>query len=540
MTNGCARAAMRHHRHRRLPLPNRLNDGAAALALPLAMCESHRWISREARHDPCAEMSKLDNYLAYAESNRLRVCGFSAILIVLIAWGDWLLPTISVGFLYLIPVLLAAPALKGPQIVSMGVLCGYLREAFDPLQWTAQHPTVAAPVVWNPQHWAPGAAGRLFIVAAGFAMTGFFVAELNQRRRLLAAHLREREQQMRLRQEAEQRLRILIETSPLAILTLDHEGLVQLANESARKLLGFEDRELQGEPVDPHLPILPRMLRSHHSSGHIRTSVECRGQRRSGDVFLAHVWLSTFTASDGPGLAAVIWDASENLRDREGAGLDSMMATSRVLIGAISHEIRNLASAASAAHASLVSTPGLMENSQYQVLGTLIRGLEKIASSGLHVASDREAAVADLGTVLDETRIVIEPALREAGISVVWELSPGLPLVQADHHGLLQVFVNLARNSQRALETCSTREVRISTCLESDLVVVRFRDSGPGIAHPEELFQPFQRGADAAGIGLYISRAILRSHGGGLRYEPEPKGSCFAVELWPVEHGGEN
>ena len=70
------------------------------------------------------------------------------------------------------------------------------------------------------------------------------------------------------------------------------------------------------------------------------------------------MWLSTYRTSEGPGLAAVVWDASENLRDREGAGLDSMMATSRVLIGAISHEIRNLASAAASAHAALGAADG--------------------------------------------------------------------------------------------------------------------------------------------------------------------------------------
>jgi two-component system, LuxR family, sensor kinase FixL len=119
---------------------------------------------------------------------------------------------------------------------------------------------------------------------------------------------------------------------------------------------------------------------------------------------------------------------------------------------------------------------------------------------------------------------------------VAWEVSGGLPLVQADHHSLLQVFVNLARNSQQALENCERRDMRISASLEKDLVVVRFRDSGPGVAHPEELFRPFQPGAHSHGLGLYISRAILRSHGGGLRYESETTGGCFAVELWPAEN----
>jgi two-component system sensor kinase FixL len=483
-------------------------------------------------------MTKLDKFLAYAEGHRLVVSGIAGILILFIAWLDWLLPTISVGFLYLLPVLVSAAALNVRAILALGIFCGYLREAFDPLQAPAG--AYPMPFVLNPVQWVPGSSGRMVVISVGFATTGLFVAELNQRRRMLAEHLAEREQQMLLRQEAELQLRILIETSPLAILTLDHGARVLLANESARQILGFEKEPLQGEVVGPYLPILKRLLHSHHSGANMRTSVECKGQRRNGDVFLAHVWLSTYRTSDGPGLAAVVWDASENLRDREGAGLDSMMATSRVLIGAISHEIRNLACAAASAHAALAdlqpSRGNLSHSEQYQALGTLIRGLEKIASSGLRVASNREAAVADLDTVLDEARIVIEPALREAGVDVVREIKGGLPLVHADHHSLLQVFVNLARNSQQALEKCAHREVRISATVESDLVMVRFQDSGPGVAHPEELFQPFQPGAHSFGLGLYISQAILKAHGGGLRYEPRQPGSCFAVELWPVDN----
>jgi len=474
-------------------------------------------------------MNRLDTYLAYAESHRLVVCVQAALMVALIAWLDWLLPVTSVGFLYLIPILFSAAALNGAQIVALAMICAFLREAGDPLN---EAMAGGGPGALNPLLWTRGAAGRMLVVVTGFSMTGFFVSQLNQRRRMLTAHLAERE-------ESAKRVRVLIETSPLAILTLDHDGCVQLANESARELLGFEDSQLQGEPVEAYLPILKRLLHSHHTGNNIRTSVECKGHRRNGDVFLAHVWLSTYLMSAGPGLAAVIWDASENLRDREGAGLDSMMATSRVLIGAMSHEIRNLASAAASAYGAVGAGGRLGNDEQYLALGSLIHGLEKIATSGLRVASNREAVVADLETVLDETRIVVEPSLREDGIDLVWQVAPGLPLVQADHHSLLQVFINLARNSHDALRKAPRRALRICAELESDLVVVRFLDSGPGVAHPEELFRPFQSGAHSFGLGLYISRAILRSHGGGLRYEPAQNGSCFAVELWPVENSFE-
>jgi PAS domain S-box-containing protein len=483
-------------------------------------------------------MTRLDSYLVYVEGHRATVFAATGILIPLTAYLDLITPGASLGFFYLAPILLSAAVLTPIQILGMAVVCGYLREAFDPLQWASGSFSLLRAL--NPLDWGAGSFGRLTVAIAGFAMTGFFVAELNHRRRDLAGHLSELETQVTLRREAERQLAVLIDTSPLAILTLDHSGAVALSNESARQLLGFEGASLEGQSVEPYLPLLSRMLHSHRTAGNMRTSVECKGQRRNGEVFLAHVWLSTYPTSAGAALAAVVWDASENLRDREGAGLNSMMATSRVLIGAMSHEIRNLASAAGAAYGALEAPAGPDQSAHYQALGSLILGLEKIASSGLRVASNRESAVSDLGTVLDEARIVIEPSLREAGIQASWEISGGLPLVQADHHSLLQVFVNLARNSQQALETVETREMHISAGLERDLVVVRFRDTGPGVANPEELFRPFQRGAHSMGLGLYISRAILRSHGGGLRYEPQAAGACFVVELWPVEAGEES
>jgi PAS domain S-box-containing protein len=478
-------------------------------------------------------MTRLDNLMAYAESHWLMVSLAAAGMIATIAYADWVEPNTSVGYLYLIPILLCSAGLNRYEILLMALVCGWLREACDPLQGALGGRSA---FVLNPTRWVAGSYPRLIVAASGFATTGFFVGELNRRRRLLSEHLEERGEQMKLRRETELQVRTLIETSPLAILTLNHSGHVALANESARQLLAFDTDPLQGEDVTPYLPILSRMLHSHHSGGNIRTNVECRGQRRNGDVFLAHVWLSTYRTSEGSALAAVVWDASENLRDREGAGLDSMMATSRVLIGAMSHEIRNLASAAGSAYTALAEQGTAVQQEHYQALGSLIHGLEKIASTGLRMATSREAVLADLGTVLDETRIVIDPSLREAGIASTWEVSAELPLVRADHHALLQAFINLARNSLQALENSPRKEMRIVASLERDLVLVRFHDTGPGVAHPEELFQPFQPGAHSMGLGLYITRAILRSHGGGLRYEPQETGSCFAVELWPADN----
>jgi two-component system, LuxR family, sensor kinase FixL len=466
-------------------------------------------------------MSRLESFFEYAESHRFTVCAIGGVMVAIIAWADALLPMLSIGFLYLFPIVLVAAALSSPQIVVLSGLCSFLREAYDST------------------HWSAGASGRLIVAGAGFAMAGFFVTGLNQRRQLLQKHVGELEAEVRLRKDAESQIRVLIETSPLAILTLNQEGRVALANESARELLEFGEPNLQGMEIAPYLPILPRMLNRHHAGGNMRTNVECKARRLGGEVFLANVWVSTYVTSEGPGLAAVIWDASENLRDRERTKLDSVLATSRVLIGAISHEIRNLASAADACHAALAPPQGTVRSGEHEALGSLIRALESIANSGLRMASQREPAVADLGTILDEARIVIEPMLREAGFEVTWNVQENLPLVQSEQNSLLQVFVNLARNVVEHASQGPGLDVNISTDVENDLVVVRFRDSGPGVARTEELFRPFQTGAQSHGLGLYISRAILRAHGGDLLCESAEKGACFAVELWPVEEAAE-
>jgi two-component system, LuxR family, sensor kinase FixL len=96
---------------------------------------------------------------------------------------------------------------------------------------------------------------------------------------------------------------------------------------------------------------------------------------------------------------------------------------------------------------------------------------------------------------------------------------------------LFQVFLNLCRNSFEAMKHSNPRVLTISSDFDERSVRIRFHDSGVGVSDPERLFKLFQSGTNSSGIGLSISRAILRSYGGDLRYEPTSKGACFAIEL---------
>jgi two-component system sensor kinase FixL len=439
----------------------------------------------------------------------------SAAAIALIAFIDARLEAnVSLSFFYVFPILLSALFLSRWQLVAVAAVCAALREWLSPYPWDSE------------------AAARSAMVLVAFLGAGLFVGELSRNRQRAIEHGRALEREVKLRQQAEEELRVLVESSPAAILTVDSEARILLANQAAERLLAAEATALVGQSIRPFLPPLASVLGGESlPPSSFRTTLECIGRTGRGDRFLAHVWFSTYETLSGPRLAAIVLDASEQLRDREALGLHSVATASRILFAAVSHEVRNLSAAAGVAYANLARVSTLVTNEDFKALGTLLGGLEKIASAELTLAASTVRPRANLSTVLDELRVVLEPALKEAGIELEWRVGEALPLVFGEHHSLLQVFLNLAQNSQRELQRVPERRLGVTAQAHDDSVVVRFEDTGPGVPQPERLFRPFQHGSDATGLGLYVSRALVRSFSGDLRNEPRPRGSCFAVEL---------
>jgi two-component system, LuxR family, sensor kinase FixL len=251
------------------------------------------------------------------------------------------------------------------------------------------------------------------------------------------------------------------------------------------------------------------------------------------------VWFSTYVTARGPRLAAIIVDLSEEFRDREDLSLDHLLKNAKILMSAIAHETRNISGAVLVMYKNLSRLPNLQNNEDFRALGTLIEGLGKLSEMELLPAVDQHLGATELSSILDELRVLLEPSFREAGIAVVWRIGEELPLVFAERYGLAQVFLNLSLNSLRAMAATPKKQLTISSSVEPDCVVIRFEDTGVGISSPEFLFKPFQQGADATGLGLYVSRAILRSSGGDLLLEPRIHGCCFAVNLARVAHVAE-
>jgi two-component system sensor kinase FixL len=217
----------------------------------------------------------------WEERNRIPVLMGSGVIIALVAIIDWWTKAyVSLGFLYLFPIMFLAAFVPRWVVVLLAAGCAILAEAFSSL--------------------APSFV-RLSFVALALAGCGLFFAELIRNRRLTM--------------RAEARLKALVETSPAAIVTVDEHGFVELANLAARELMAPRDGSLIGAPIAAFLPELHHALRWEEAP-QFRASMQCQCHRGNGESFTADVWFSTYKEGSAPKLAAIIADATE---DREAA-----------------------------------------------------------------------------------------------------------------------------------------------------------------------------------------------------------------------------
>ncbi|MGH7567967.1 MAG: ABC transporter substrate-binding protein [Gemmatimonadales bacterium] len=122
-------------------------------------------------------------------------------------------------------------------------------------------------------------------------------------------------------------------------------------------------------------------------------------------------------------------------------------------------------------------------------------------------------------------------------IQVAETLNPQLPAVLGDAIGLEQVMVNLLSNAIDALRTVPTpRRLLVESWVEEGRVRLSVADTGPGVPaeFAERLFKPFAttKGTRGTGLGLYISRQIVREAGGELALASRPpQGARFVLSL---------
>ena len=114
------------------------------------------------------------------------------------------------------------------------------------------------------------------------------------------------------------------------------------------------------------------------------------------------------------------------------------------------------------------------------------------------------------------------------GHPVEFYVEEGLPPVMVDLARLRQVLTNLVVNAAKFAP--KETPITISARREGDAVSIDVDDQGPGIPEDKrevvfEKFKRLERGGSGIGLGLFISRALMRSMGGGLSVQDGPGAS---------------
>jgi PAS domain S-box-containing protein len=363
----------------------------------------------------------------------------------------------------------------------------------------------------------------------------------------------------RERSASEARFRAIMETATEGVVSADQDGRVEYANPAAEKMFGFQEEELVGRSL---LELMPERFHQAHSQGlgqylitgvakMVGQTVEVMGRRRDGSEFPIDLSLGTWNSDGKVHFAGIMRDVTER-KKVEGQLLvaDRMVAVGTLSAG-VAHEINNPLAAiignidlAQRDLADLVDERGELEGfsrireemvdarDAADRVRKIVRDL-RVFSRG----EDEQPGPVDVEHVMESTlRMAWNEIRHRARLVKHYER---VPPVEASEARLGQVFLNLIMNAAQAMteDRASTNEIRISTAVQGECVLVEVSDTGPGI-DPEvmkRLFTPFVTTKPVGvgtGLGLSICHRIVTSFGGEISVESKPgKGTRFRITL---------
>lgn len=144
-------------------------------------------------------------------------------------------------------------------------------------------------------------------------------------------------------------------------------------------------------------------------------------------------------------------------------------------------------------------------------------------------------AATDVAHAVGAALFLLDQRLARAGITVINHCEPGRAVAWCDQNRLEQVLINLIRNAGDAMADSPRKTLTLAAAPADDGVVLRISDTGCGLPEGGALFEPFfttKPPGEGLGLGLAISRDIVREFGGDLRADKRPEGGArFSLHL---------
>ena len=353
-----------------------------------------------------------------------------------------------------------------------------------------------------------------------------------------------------------QRFKTILSGAPDAIVGLDGDGRVEMANSQVQTLFGWESAEIVGEMVELLIPFgdggmnfsewvrhLPGANATHHTDGVV-------ARRRDGSLFSADVALSSVVDdSEHTTFIVSVRDLTERLEfeaQRRRAELEAQREQQDRfdslgrLAGGVAHDFNNLL--------------GVILN-----FVTLIEKQELTAQTRLDISQVRAATergislTRQLLTFARREPTHVEPielgrAVRDIGTLLQHSLGPTVTLhldlcpepivVEIDRQQLDQVVANLVINARDAMPEGGRIVITTSREEHVDLpILLRIRDTGVGMSAEtiSRVFEPFfttkPRG-QGTGLGLATVYGVVSRAGGSVTIDSQlGAGTTFDVRF---------
>lgn len=364
------------------------------------------------------------------------------------------------------------------------------------------------------------------------------VNELSQSMNRLNGLIRETKSQIRMQ---EQYYETIFEHAATGLLSFDERGNILLTNSSARRLLNCEPLThiLQLERVEKGLSKeFEQMFKVDNKL------INIANERGSLQLLLK---ATIMMVKDKKVVLLSIQDIRNELDEKE---TESWIKLTRVLTHEIMNSIAPITSL-SETLADYYEGPGGVlkpEEIDEQIITNTIKGLNVIRERGKGLVDFVDAyrklthlpkpdcKMVDLETFLGKVMLLIssEPNFNSIDLSIAPFNQPISVFI--DENLFSQVIINLVRNSFQSIDGIKDGRVQIVALKNGNgTTTINVIDNGPGIPFNmlEEIFVPFfttrERGS---GIGLSLSRQIIRLHGGSLKIvSREGVETVFSIDI---------
>ena len=235
-------------------------------------------------------------------------------------------------------------------------------------------------------------------------------------------------------------------------------------------------------------------------------------------------------------------DITERVRMEKKVRESERMAYIGQITTSLSHEIRNPLSAIKMNLQILKKNPQIKGNDQRRIdISTNeVNRLEGILEEVLDFAKPLQIKPGpiEINAIISAALELLDMRFAEAGMDVVTDLDPTLPVLQADGEKLVQALINVLLNAMEASSYGSKVQIRTTFApLRSHEITISIADEGCGIGKPHaaEIFKPFfTTKSSGTGLGLSNAQRIIAAHGGRIEVKNRPTSGALVTIALPV------